>query len=73
MNTESYSICIEISKNYENTLTLDYLCPTNLDSNNIGVDGHFASNVAIIGFEVQLVRFISKTITVTINNTFCKQ
>ena len=44
--------------------------PTNLDSNNIGVDGHFASNVAIIGFEVQLVLFVSKAITATINKTF---
>ena len=44
--------------------------PTNLDSNNTGVDGHFASNVAIIGFEVQSVLFISKAITATINKTF---
>lgn len=38
---------------------------TNLDSSNIGVDGHLASKVAIIGFDVQLAFFISKVTSVS--------
>ena len=43
---------------------------SDLDSSNIGVDGHLASNVAIIGLDVQLVFLISKATTVNSMNNF---
>jgi hypothetical protein len=39
----------------------------NLDSSNIGVDGHLASNVAMTGFDVQFV-FLSNRATIVSNS-----